>query len=668
MKNTCSILLNALVFLASCSEGVTLYVSPGGDDCHAGTRSNPLQTLEGAQKAVRTARAAHPGKTVTVYFKGGIYPLKQTVRLTSGDSGSEQVPIVYKAMEGEIPVFSGGKVLLQWSKPDDAQMLERLSPSVRDKVYVSDLPAAGITDFGDPIDIGRRPELVCNGQVQTLARWPDTGFIRAGLTKGATVLSETYISTHGTKEGRFEYIDAYQDRWAQEEDVRLGGYWYWEWKDEYQKVDSWDAGQRIVRIREPYHAYGYKDSLRYFGLNLFCEIDRPGEWYLNRTTGKLYWYPPEGIDPNEAKVSLTCFSEPFMLEITDCAHVRFEGLTFCEGRGSAVRITNGTHNLLSGCRIERFGVDGVHITGGTCHGAVGCYLSALGHGGFKITGGDRKTLSPCDHFVEHTVVEHFSLFQRTYEPAIYLEGCGARIAHNRFRYSSSSAMRLEGNDFIIEYNEIAHVVNESDDQGGIDMWYNPSYRGVVIRYNRWSDIAGGTRHGAAGIRFDDMISGISVFGNLFERCGAMYFGGVQIHGGKDNRIENNVFYDCPFAVSFSPWSEERWLKVLDSEIIRKKIYEDVDIRSDLYQQKYPELKDLRCNANVNVITDNLIISCKQIFRNLRDEQIVRNNTELSADGKSIEAFCTQEELARYGLQPIPVEQMGPKANRWTEQK
>ncbi|MDR0714956.1 MAG: hypothetical protein LBF89_11985, partial [Bacteroidales bacterium] len=81
MKNIYSILLSALVFLASCSEGVTLYVSPDGDDRHAGTESNPLQTLEGARKAVRMARAAHPGKAVTVYFKGGVYPLEQTVRL-----------------------------------------------------------------------------------------------------------------------------------------------------------------------------------------------------------------------------------------------------------------------------------------------------------------------------------------------------------------------------------------------------------------------------------------------------------------------------------------------------------------------------------------------------------------------------------------------------------
>ncbi|MDR1454450.1 MAG: right-handed parallel beta-helix repeat-containing protein [Tannerella sp.] len=666
-KNVLCFLVGVLVLMSSCSEDIRLYVSPAGNDAGAGTASEPLQTLEGARRAVRGARAAHPGKRVTVYFGGGIYPLEQTVRLTAEDSGSERAPVTYRAAEGEIPVFTGGKPLAQWSVPEDARTLERLAPSIRDSVYVTDLAAAGITGFGDPTDTGKRPELVCNGRFQTLARWPDGGFVRAGLAKGATVLPETYIKEHGTKEGVFEYADARQNRWTQEEDARLGGYWYWDWKDEYQRVARLDTGTRTVHVAEPYHSSGYRDSLRYFGLNLFCELDRPGEWYLNRSTGLLYWYPPEGVDPAAAEVSLTCFSDSFMVDIHDCAYVTFEGLTFREGRGSAVRITDGTHNLLSDCRLERFGVDGVQIEGGTHHGATGCYLSSFGHGGFKIAGGDRKTLTPCDHFVDHTVVEDFSILKRTYEPAVFLEGCGARIAHNRFRNSSSSAMRLEGNDFVIEYNEVSRVVSESDDQGGIDMWNNPSYRGVVIRYNRWSDITGGTRHGAAGIRFDDMISGLLVYGNLFERCGAAEFGGVQIHGGKDNRVENNVFYQCRFAVSFTPWGEERWLKALDSEYIRKKIYQDVDIRSDVYLQKYPELRDIRLNPDVNTVTDNLVISCTELFRKPGNNRIDRNTALLDTGEKGIDAFCTPEELATYGLQPILVAEIGPKKNRWTVQ-
>ena len=89
---------------------------------------------------------------------------------------------------------------------DNAEKLKLLSPEVKGKIYVTNLNSAGISDFGDPTEIGKRPELFCNGQVQTLARWPNEGFTKAGLATGKTELPPTYIKTHGTKEGVFEYL------------------------------------------------------------------------------------------------------------------------------------------------------------------------------------------------------------------------------------------------------------------------------------------------------------------------------------------------------------------------------------------------------------------------------------------------------------------------------
>ncbi len=669
-KTTINIFLTvvfiSIFFFPSCNREVSLYVSPSGNDSQRGSKHEPLGSLEGAKAAVRDILKTKPGIPVTVYFSGGLYLMEQPVKFTLEDSGGEQSPITYKAIKGEAPVFSGSKPVNQWKLTGDDPAMGRLKALVRGKIYVADLKKAGITDFGDPTDAGKRPELACNGQLQTLARWPDKGFVKSGVVKGKTLLPLNYMVKHGTKEGVFEYLDAYQDRWANEPDIRLGGYWFWDWSEEFQKVGQWDTVSRTAHIKEPYHGYGYKDSLRYFGLNLLCELDQPGEWYLDRTEGKLYWYVPEGIDPQTADVVLTNFSAPYMVEMEGCSYVRLEGLTFVEGRGTAILIRNGKDNLLSGCRILRFGRDGIHIEDGTGHGVSRCYLSTFGYGGMKIKGGDRKTLIPGGHFVEHTVVEHFSLFKRTYEPAIHLDGCGMRIANNRFSHSSSSAMRLEGNDFIIEYNQVNDVVNESDDQGGIDMFFNPSYRGNIIRYNRWSDIRGGTHHGAAGVRLDDMISGVSIYGNLFERCGALDFGGVQIHGGKDNVVDNNIFYQCPYAVSFSLWGKERWLEELDSPRMRKKLYEEVDINSDIYQGKYPELKYLRENTDVNTITNNLIIDCDDKLQRINKNQMEHNNIVLNSEGKNIEEFCKKEVTEKYNLQPILVENIGPKNNPWLE--
>jgi hypothetical protein len=641
-----------------------LYISLNGNDNNSGTQTAPLRSLEKARDAVRLIRTESPDDEVIVYLNGGTYFLEEPVTFDSDDSGSEDAPVIYKAVDGEEPVFTGSKAMNKWKKLKDKKKLSLLASPVHEKVYVADLKEAGIQDFGDPTELGKRPELFCNGKLQTLARWPNEGFAFAGQSRGKTELLPTYIKKRGTKEGDFEYLDKRQDRWTSEKDIHLGGYWYWDWSDEFQAVERIDTLTKTIFIREPYHRYGYKDSLRYFGLNLYCEIDQPGEWYLDRTEGLLYWYPPEEVNPAKAEVTLSLFNAPYMIEMKNCSYLTLEGLTFREGRGSAILISEGKNCRIADCRIERFGCDGIHIEEGSGHGISGCMLRTFGCSGIDIKGGDRKGLIPARHFVEHTVVENFSLFKRTYEPAVHLEGCGIRVSNNRFRNSSSSAMRLEGNDFVIEYNEVSHVVNESDDQGGIDMWYNPSYRGNVIRFNRWSDIYGGTRHGAAGVRLDDMISGVSISGNIFERCGSRAFGGVQIHGGKDNIVENNLFYDCFAAVSFSPWGEKRWLKQLDSPVIRKKIYEDVNIRSRLYQERYPELKNIRLNPDVNTIKNNLLVGCNNRFIHDNNKQIVSNNTVIQAGGKTIEELCTPEVLSSYGLQPIPLQKIGPKKNKW----
>ena len=58
---------------------------------------------------------------------------------------------------------------------------------------------------------------------------------------------------------------------------------------------------------------------------LLEEIDRPGEWYLDRGSGILYLYPP--ADPDEAIVEIGMLSAP-MVVMDGVADVHLEGLTF----------------------------------------------------------------------------------------------------------------------------------------------------------------------------------------------------------------------------------------------------------------------------------------------------------------------------------------------------
>ena len=73
------------------------------------------------------------------------------------------------------------------------------------------------------------------------------------------------------------------------------------------------------------------------------------------------------------------------------------------------------------------------------------------------------------------------------------------------------------------------------------------------------------RCGQGGIRFDDSISGNLVYGNRFDNCSKANFGGVQIHGGRDNVVRNNVFTRCRYGITVSPWSQDHWRKFLSGE-------------------------------------------------------------------------------------------------------
>lgn len=666
-RNTIQKLLFTLTLstLFSCGgKQIELYVSPNGNDTDNGSINSPLKTIEAAKKLLAKKKSEQPDKAAIIYIRGGEYLIEETIAFDSTSMSSEKSPITIQAYKNEQPVFVGSRKLTKWAVLDDAKILNRLQESARGKVYVTNIKEAGITNFGDPIQLGERPELYCDNALQPLSRWPNKEYILTGKEKGTTDTGPNYLNRKGKMEGIFEYFDNYQDRWAEENEACLSGYWFWDWSEDYQKIDKIDTRSKTIYLKQPFHRYGFRIGAQYYGLNLLCEIDSPGEWFLDRQTGLLYWFPPQGVDPNTANVVVTNFAEPFMLKLQGCSHITVEGLSFVEGRGSAISIEGGTNNRILNCRIERFGRDGIHVNGGSNHSVSGCYISTLGCRGIDIAGGDRKTLTPSGHVVENTVVTNFSLFKRTYEPAIHMDGCGIRIANNQFSYSTSSAIRLEGNDHIIEYNQIRFVVDESDDQGGLDVYYDPSYQGNIIRYNHWSDISGGTMHGAAGVRLDDMISGMQIYGNLFERCGVLDFGGVQINGGKDNVIDNNIFFKCHAAVSFSLWDDIRWHQTMARPAVQEKLYKTVDINSEIYKTRYPQLQNLNENINSNTIKNNLIISCDKPYKDLDNRQIVENNTELKAEDKTIFDFCKTDVLAKYGLKPIPVDSIGPKNNKW----
>ena len=127
--------------------GVTLHVSPSGNDANPGTPANPLATIAAAQRAARTFAGRRP---VTVLLHEGVYYLPDTIRFTAEDSGTEQAPVLYTSAPGERPVISGGERLeLEWAPR-------------RNGIFQAKTQAGLAMD-----------QLFVNGQRQPMARYPN---------------------------------------------------------------------------------------------------------------------------------------------------------------------------------------------------------------------------------------------------------------------------------------------------------------------------------------------------------------------------------------------------------------------------------------------------------------------------------------------------------------
>jgi hypothetical protein len=541
-----AILLVTVCAASSSAEAVNLYVATDGRDDWSGRlpapdkkrTDGPFATLERARDEIRKMKrlAGIPEGGVMVGLRRGVYELKRPFELTAEDSGNEKSQVVYRAFDGEQVRLAGGRVVTGFSSVTDPEVLRRLEEGARGEVLQADLRALGITDFGEVKGGGL--ELFFQDRPMTVARWPNHGFTHIVEVVGGQPYDIRGMV--GDRVGKFTYEGDRPKRWAGEKDVWVHGYWFWDWSDQRHKVESIDTERRVITVAPPYHGYGYRKGQWFYAFNILAELDSPGEWYLDRETGILYFWPPAPIDQGTAVVSML----PSLLTLRDTSYVTIRGLILEAARGTAVTISGGTRNQVVGCTIRNLGGYGISVAGGTQNGVVGCDIHETGDGGISMAGGDRKTLTPARHCAENNYIHHYSRWNRMYQPAISMSGVGNRAAHNLIHDAPHEAIAFSGNDHVIEFNEIHNVCSESNDAGAIYCGRDWTMRGTVIRNNFLHHITGFEQRGCVGVYLDDMLCGIKIQGNVFYRVTRAAF----IGGGRDNIIENNIFVDCDPAV------------------------------------------------------------------------------------------------------------------------
>lgn len=694
---------------AAPAAGMQLYVAPNGSDSAAGTIDAPLQTLEGARDKIRAIKAESglPEGGITVNLREGDYKyMEESFTLEAQDSGAEGSPIVYQAYPGETVTLSGNVEAdgTDFEPVTDESILARLPEEVRDKVLVYDVTEnLGISEFaplpkngfGWP-DQPAALNITVDGEAQTLARYPNEGFVKIDKSYSKGFVPRDHMPNPDgscpacTKENGGERIpckigednwinqpsgvwgsralaDKY-DLWSQENDIWTFGYFCWDWADDNIAVKSLEKDGDMLKITglQP-SRYGVNGGMKFYAYNLLCEIDQPGEWYLDRESGKLYLYPEKDLSGSTVELSMMGNS---FIKAENAEYIQFKNLDISKGNSHGIELVDCSNTLVAGCDFSDLGQRAVVIgkivsadsfsvvsegaQGGHDNIVQSCNIQRTGQGGVYVAGGNRYSLTPANSKVINCSFDDYSVTKRTYSPAIALMGTGLEASNNKITNAPHMAISFDGNDNVIKNNEIAHVCYETSDSGAIYSVRRWSYRGNVITNNYIHDMVSNSGIGSAAVYLDDLMCGTEVSNNLFVNVTGYT---TLIGGGRDNIVKNNIqinqnngkglHYDArglgwahyhaasPDGTCFAEWAALKNTLEQNPENWAK------------WQEKYPELTEMSLELDSASeciegkkpagaeITGNLLVGVANPFGNIdgnvKSMGTVENNESYPAD-------------------------------------
>lgn len=347
-----------VLFLTVCLLGkaagtsIVIYVSPGGNDAALGTKKDPLATLEMAWQRVGYMLGKQP---VTIYLRGGRYVVRQPLVITADQSGTRECPVLIAGYPGEKAVLTAS---YSW---------EGLSWSYyRDGIWQVKV------DLGNTVDC-----LFVNGQLQQMARYPNYDSEIAILNGHAEdVLSEERVA--GWKNPAGAYIHAIHER---------------EWGGCHYRVVGKDAsgGLQMEGGFQNNRPMGMHKTFRMVE-NVFEELDAPGEWYYEKTTKTLFFYPPKGLNLDKVLLEVPQTESVFQLRgdedrLVSDVHLRNLSITqtcrtfmktaepllrsdWCIYRGGAVVFEQTERCSLEECDLYDLGGNAVFFSNRNRHGRV----------------------------------------------------------------------------------------------------------------------------------------------------------------------------------------------------------------------------------------------------------------------------------------------------------
>jgi len=568
----------ALVFLtfATAPHAAEFHVSPSGDDANPGSTALPFRTLIRARNSARVAVAGGVAPDVVVVVHAGRYFLDAPLALDERDSGREGRPIIYRGAPGEAVRIIAGRPLTAWRGAGDG-------------VYATALPE------------GWRPnQLVENGELCTMARTPNEGYLAVASTNGAAE-NPTLTYALGDLPEAFDAQSAQVLLWAGYDEAWDGGKNY-DWEASLLPVASVDFVSRTLSLSGPTIRTLHRWN-RYYVRGARQLLDAPGEFCVDLPARVLYYRPRKTpIDAQEIIGS----TAPRAIEIvgssaTSPAHdIVLEGLTIelsqapeafgpsmylaCDG---LVYVSRAERLTIRNCRLRNSGLAAIALDGESReHIVSGNLIEDCAYSGVCLRG--RWVGSPAGRSPEGAHVNHGHVVTNNYirrcgrligqAAGVWLYESGENeVSHNLIEGMPRYGIRIDGTafdtlmrsreagglggelfgqpitfgnhlDFLhsrnnrIVFNEVRDCMKDSQDGGGITTCGTGSDN--LIAGNFVHDIRSAVTEGShAGIYLDDASNRFTVEGNIIAGIRGSKYIYPLIVKGYDNVVRNNILAD-----------------------------------------------------------------------------------------------------------------------------
>jgi hypothetical protein len=332
------------------------------------------------------------------------------------------------------------------------------------------------------------------------------------------------------------------------------------------------------------HYWPPQPGLPFYAVDLLEELDTEGEWWLDRSSGELFVWPParesgkasaSSVAPAPVGVEVSvCCQDQARLHKGDCSwfggrliglvnvsHFTLDAVRIDHVRGNGVSCENCTNVTLSRLTVKWTTTTAVTVSGGKGVTVQRCNISDVGEGGVILSGGNRATLERADHTLVDSEIHSFQRWHFTENAAVEQIGVGTTAAHNHIHEGRHYAFCPSGNDHTIDANLVHDVLTECWDAGAIDNGRDVTWRGNVASNNIFHSIGRPDQYPCAAhlypnlkteraciqtaMYFDDHFSGWTVFRNVIARVQV----GAFVHFGRENNFTNNVFLDVGIALA-----------------------------------------------------------------------------------------------------------------------